>query len=291
MNSAHLIRHLAKASDVHGKHTEGKDVLSHQIKHMKDLVRSKSPSRNELQEGLLHLENQLQTVLDLENQLLKKDSADASSLHRELAELKQQLKLSGSGELHKRLSRIEFLMGELNSHVDAYTKVKEDRQRRMEELEVRIKSSVERNFKEIITIEKSIAALEGKYNELKDDGKADKQILMSIDDKLHELRQKIVDKKIEIVEKRKSEATKMVGFPVSTPPAKLSSIIRVPEPDDVMKDKGEVKHRMMFPPPISSEDVPEFPLKHDLNAGSSGRALSPPIPPPKKKGFFSWLWG
>ncbi len=234
----------------------------------------------ELNEACTMLEQQLTRILRLEQTLLRKERIDTVSLQRQIHELREQLALSGSDELRRRLGRIEFLIGELGARVDTYVSMKERHDRRVEELEQRIKSNIDRNFQEILAVEKSIAALEKRAGELRQERDVDQNYLRTIDQRLDELRQRLFAKKLALAgkrggsavpaaEKQKPEAEESAAFPGTPlpPPAALPS---------------SEQHRMLFPPPMQQTKGPvEFPLfkEKPVSASPAGRPQEDPSPP------------
>ena len=179
-----LVKYLAQASKQEKK--EEHHELVKQVKKVKTLA--KKTQTQPLQEELVKLESQISQVLKLEKNLLRREQTDVTSLNNQLNDLRLRLSVSESGPLRQRLDRILFLLGELTSRIDSYATMKEARQKRIEEIEKKVKESVERNFKEIITIEKSISSLDTRYSELKQNRDIDQKHLKRIESKLKELR-------------------------------------------------------------------------------------------------------
>ena len=281
----HLARHLAQAADARDSRREStmqhQQLLGH-VQRMKML--SARAQRPELNEACTMLEQQLTRILRLEQTLLRKERIDTVSLQRQIHELREQLALSGSDELRRRLGRIEFLIGELGARVDTYVGMKERHDRRVEELEQRIKSNIDRNFQEILAVEKSIAALEKRAGELRQERDVDQSYLRTIDQRLDELRQRLFAKKLALAGKRGGGA--VPATEKQKPEAEESAaLLGAPAPPLTALPSPE-QHRMLFPPPMQqTKGSVGFPLFKEkpvpaLPAEELQEEPLPEIPPP-----------
>lgn len=309
--AVHLVRHLAHATRAQSAHTQNKEELIGQVQKVKFLVKEPRVRKDVLYDELARLETQVGLVLNLEKHLIRKETGDINDLKNQLRDMRLRQSLTESGELPKRLDRILFLISELAARVDSYASVKENREKRMEELEGKIKESVERNFKELITLEKSITALERRYEELKQNRDVDQKHLRHIERRLKELRQKLLEKKGEIAEKRKEEFEKKLwGMPLKPeeelpapkpvsalsftpkpipPPVVVESEVPEEQETPLTPEKPEPRHKMLFPefaPSMGEEKKPSFPLfKEEKPVGERFAGLKIPPPPRPERGF------
>ncbi|MCK4589385.1 MAG: hypothetical protein KAT77_03015 [Nanoarchaeota archaeon] len=276
---------MAKAQTKTEQSYKTKADLKKNLKQVKKLAQQPGV-KNSLREELARLEDNILKVAAMEKQILSKEDMDIRDLKFQIRDLKTRLALTGAEGLKPSLDRITYLLGELTARIDTYTKIKTDREVRMEELEKKIKAKMDENFKEIIQIEKTLANLEKRYANIKKTGDANKATLQKIEEKISDLRNKLIEKRGEIVHKKMAEVNqrevdkierKLGQFgqlPVKSPPHLPARPI--PPPKFMNLPEPEVKHKMMFPsapPPPTFKKEPDF--------------LPPPLP--KKKGFMGWL--
>jgi hypothetical protein len=253
-----LVKHLAAAA-------EGTSVTTPAIEHVRKvraMAAHPSVGKHTLHAELQKLEKSLSHIADVEQQILTKEDADVAALKSELRDVKVKLSLGESASVQKRLDRIQFLLSELAARFDAVASMKEERSERMAQLEKKIQASIDRNFKEIRAIEDMIGSLEQRYDSLKKGQNIDQDHLKTIESKLQELRDKLLQKKMDIVDKRKAEVEgRAVGIPSHME-------------EDVLRDEPALPQEKMFD-------------KSSLGPGAqSPREMftSKPIPPPTLRG-------
>lgn len=227
--------------------------------------------KKSLREELNKLESNLLKVASMEKDLLSKEDMDTRDLKFQISDLKTKLALTGAQGLKPSLDKISYLLGELTARVETYTRIKTDREVRMEELEKKIKENMDKNFSELIKMEKTLADLEERYEDLKKTEKTSEETLQRIEDKMAELRGKLIEKREEIVENKKQEIvlrqTQLPGKPI--PPPKL-----------FYPEEEKIRHEMFFP-----KEMPEAPKF------TPEEFTLPPEFTPERKGFVGWLKG
>ncbi len=85
------------------------------INEIKYLSAQKKIPRLTLRKEILHLENKLQGVLEIEQQFRKQqqqESAKVKSLKQEITVLKRRLETAGNKNLHRKVERLTHLLGE-----------------------------------------------------------------------------------------------------------------------------------------------------------------------------------
>lgn len=85
------------------------------INELKYLSAQKKIPRITLRKEILHLENKLQGVMEIEEHLLKQkqhESAKITALKHQIAVLKERLATTGSKDLHTKVERLTHLLGE-----------------------------------------------------------------------------------------------------------------------------------------------------------------------------------
>jgi len=234
--------------------------------------------KKSLRDELENLEENVIKVASMEKQLLNKEDRDIKDLKFQIRDLKTKLSLTGAEGLKPSLDRIGFLLSELTSRFETFTKIKTEREQRMQELEEKIKKNMDKNFAELMQMEKTLAELEKKYEEIRKSEKSEDQRLRLIAEKISELRKKLIEKRSGIVEKKKTEMSK------PAPPEKIRkkpglTKKPIPPPKMITPPPQPVKHKMLFPPPSPGvpKKEPEFKM--------------PPEPKPEKKGIIGWIKG
>lgn len=276
-----FVEGLAKAQEKSEQGLKSKAELQKNLQQIKKMA-DQPGVKNSLREELAKLEDNVMRVAAMEKQILNKEDMDIRDLKFQIRDLKTKLALTGAEGLKPSLDRITYLLGELTARIDTYTQIKTDREKRIEELETKIKQRMEENFKEINQIEKTLESLEKRYEEIKSTGDANQVTLNKIEEKISELRNKLIEKKHEVVQKKLTQAKeeKRVGM-FGQLPEKSSSHLParpIPPPKFMNFPEPEIKHKMIFP------DIPspqKFRKEPDF--------LPPPMP--RKKGVMGWLKG
>ncbi len=265
MKAIIFVKGLSKAQVVTEQSKQTKKELEKSLGKVKTLA-AQPGIKKTLREELDKLEDHILKVAAMEKQILDKEDMGIKDLKFQIGDLKTKLALAGAEGLKQSLDRIGFLLGELNSQVKTYSDIQTDREKRMEELEKKIKASMETHFKELIEMEKTLARLEDKYEEIRKTEKTEDEKLELIADRINELRERLIEKRAEIVEKKKHEL--MVRK--SELPARP-----IPEPKMFFPKEEPIKHKMMFPAAPPSKGKDEF--------------YMPPMPKPEKRGIIGWL--
>ena len=280
-----FVEGMAKAQERAEQGHESKTELQKNLEQIKKMAQQPG-TKNSLREELAKLEDNVMKVAAMEKQILNKEDMDIRDLKFQIRDLKTKLALTGAEGIKPSLDKITYLLGELTARIDTYTQIKTDREKRMEELEIKIKQKMEENFKEIIEIEKTLESLEKRYEEIKNTGDANKATLTKIEEKILELRNRLIEKRHEVVQKKMTQSReedlikKQLGM-FGQLPAKSPSHLParpIPPPKFMNFPEPEIKHKMMFPdipPPPKYRKEPDF------------------LPPPefRKKGLFNWLKG
>ncbi|MBW2963462.1 hypothetical protein KY306_01670 [Candidatus Woesearchaeota archaeon] len=254
----------AQAETEHGAQT--KKELEKSLTKVKSLAGQPGVKRS-LKEELEKLEDHILKVASMEKQILNKEDMDIKDLKFQIGDLKTKLALTGAEGLKQSLDKIGFLLAELNSQVRTYSNIQTDREKRVEELEKKIKEGMETHFREITEMEKTLARLEDKYEEIRKTEKSEDEKLKLIADRINELRERLIEKRAEIVEKKKHE----LMVQKSQLPARP-----IPEPRMMFPKEEPVKHKMMF------GSAPPVPKKEN-------EFYMPPEPKKEKRGIIGWF--
>src|SRR3989344_1700095 len=116
MSSMQALQFLTAAAK-YAREEQGfsKDEIIKKLQDIKYLSSQKKVPRLTLRKEVIHLENQLQGALELEQKLSRekdKDSIAVTSLKQQLAVLKNKLKAVEDLELDKKVDHLSFLLGE-----------------------------------------------------------------------------------------------------------------------------------------------------------------------------------
>jgi len=116
MSSLQALQFLTAAAK-YAREEQGfsKDEIVKKLQDIKYLSSQKKVPRLTLRKEVIHLENQLQGALELEQKLSRekdKDSIAVTSLKQQLAVLKNKLKAVEDLELDKKVDHLSFLLGE-----------------------------------------------------------------------------------------------------------------------------------------------------------------------------------
>lgn len=93
-----------------------KEEITKKINQIKYLSEQKKLSRFEIKKEIIHLEKQLQSVLEVESQLRKRkkeESSTITSLKKQVALLKSRLSVAEDKELHRKVEKLSHLLGEM----------------------------------------------------------------------------------------------------------------------------------------------------------------------------------
>lgn len=100
--------------------------ITKKLEEIKYLSSQKKVPRLSLRKEIIHLENQLQGVLELEDRLARhknKESVTVASLKQQIAVLKNKLRAVEDLELDKKLEHLSFLLGEHLAKIEVASEV------------------------------------------------------------------------------------------------------------------------------------------------------------------------
>ena len=262
-------KHVIKAARKLSKQKKTGKRLSKSIKNIKESALNKRMNRGAVEDTLQDMDNILMNVLDKENTLLdmeNKESSAAESIRDDIREMQQSLivlserdtvmremllnKIRDIGNRFKDNKRLDediranslktemlsSVLGSLKSKVEKVIEIKQERQKRIQELEEKIKSKVDKNFQEILRMEDQLGMIIGHYEKARLDSKHDPTMLEELKEKIELLKNRLERKKQQAFEKRKF-------------PSKIS-------PEDHLK-KPIIKHEFNFGKPDIKKPMPK----------------------------------
>ena len=151
-----FVRHLCLISKKHRDREEARAELQRQIQRLKKF----SSKKKEMDEELRELDRKISLVLEREAQLLgvqRGETAASGELMRGVMENKE------------RIRQINDSISDVKEKLDNYIRVKTERERKINELEDKIRSKVREN-KVVSSLKNRLNGLEVKYNQLKKKG-------------------------------------------------------------------------------------------------------------------------
>lgn len=114
MNSQQLLFNLAREYS-REKRSFSKEEIQSKINEIKYLSAQKKVPRMTLRKEILHLENKLKSIFELEQKLSlreRKESLKITSLKKHIASLQQRLASCEEKDLHKKVDRLSYLLAE-----------------------------------------------------------------------------------------------------------------------------------------------------------------------------------
>ncbi len=266
--------------------------------HISNIKRvAKSGDNEELDMHIKELEHYVKRLLNVQKNMMSKESNDFIKLKEQMKDLRARLKLT-SLTTPKQLDKIEFLLGEMSSQLSTYNKVQNRREQKMLELERKVNESIAKNYSEILIVEKQIKGLENKYDKLKESSDIDSKTLKRLENKINDLKARLIDKKAEIVERKQQEMMqqhlnhdKQTHLDeISTP---YSSSFQKPKEEKLL----EAEHHALLEdmheenpfkqPPHSLDDIPEpHPLDNETKEDIDMDDFDTDFLEEEKEGFF-----
>ncbi len=192
-----FVRHVCIAARKHHEREEAKTGLEMQIKKVKQASLAKQPKRWLVEKELEALNKKISMVLEKESQLRgteEKDSADIAELKNKVQQLERELaekERSESEELSKNKEKIEemgYALKALKDKIGEIAAVKIEREKRIKELERRIKGTPTETQKTLL-LKGQIKALEERYNKMKK--RYSREELSSVENKIRFLKEKL----------------------------------------------------------------------------------------------------
>lgn len=300
MSSLQAIQLLATAARfARGeKESFSKEGINKKLQDIKYLSSQKKVPRLSLRKEIIHLENQLQGVLELEERFARqkdKESIAVASLKQQISVLKNKLKTVENVDLDRRVEHLSFLLGEhlakreiagevaLTEAVAAVTEVptpevmKEEVEERKEdsktqkEVEEREKaekeSKVEDKHQAGLDATKKAAMLQKRLDALKQE----LEIHRALETK-KPIEIELLEEKIKLFEE------KLQQYYEQHPEALLQEVGSVEVPAGF-----EVKHKMLFPQFEEKEEEEKVEAKMPEEVKEAERMLPLPPPPRMKK--------
>src|SRR3989344_463503 len=261
-----LVRALSRASQpVNAEHKSQLFNRGQRLQNIADKPPG-SDTRDELKSEIAQLEEHLARVLRMEEELLRR-TKETDALRKQMRHMRLA---SDSGELGKKLEKIQFLLGELTARLDSFARMKEHSEQRVHAIDKKIKQAAQPRRELEISLDK----LEKKYDRVKKKGVSAER-LQPIHERIQRLRDGLENREERIMPVRVERTTSSDGF-----------IGRAAPPARFVTDKPPVKHEMLFQENASLQDEIELSNEPIVKIESF---MSPP--PQRKKSFVRKMFG
>jgi hypothetical protein len=126
LKAKELVLHAAKISKREKENYSRREIAKN-INEIKYLSSKKEVPRLTLHKHIIHLENKLHGLMEVDNKLKihkKKESIKIASLKRQITSLKKKLMMSEDKNLSKKVERLSHLMGDLLAQRDSAISIK-----------------------------------------------------------------------------------------------------------------------------------------------------------------------
>jgi len=257
----HFVIHLKSAQDKLMESKEAKLRLRDQISKVKRYSSSKRIKNATLDKEVQILEQHIREVINKEKRLLHGQDAMKVELNEKISHLenyiakmeqelsKMEIELAQTKVSSSRSEQLKDMINSLRDKIDNAETKREDRERKIEEFEEKIKESVNKNLQEILKVESQIKYLEERYSEAKKQKDAHPGILMRIENKISQLKNRTTHlRRREIAKSQVSDnARHSLNFDESK-----NKEIKMPLPPF---PKGELE--MPLPPPKAKVYAPK----------------------------------
>lgn len=238
-------------------------------------------SKQEL--SMLKLDAKLDRITEKEAYVIGKLMSKIRHLENEL-KTTEQARNKEEVENKNEIDLIEKSIFDLRERLKKFMQEKNERDKKVEAIEKKIKEKVGKHHKEITKIEKQLEEMESKYELMKKKGRADKEIedrICHVKNRLVMARAGMTPEEIGFIPtiKKKEEKKGLFIKKKSIPPGPVPLI----------------KHDMNITPVKDKhvtlrEGLPLIPPSEKKVSGKKPAALMPPFPPIKKKrSFFGFI--
>lgn len=241
------------------KQTFSREEISKRINEIKYLSAQKKVPKLTLRKEIIHLENKLQGVYELERKMLsqkRQESAKVTALKRQNAELQKKLATAEDKDMQKKVEKLTQLLGEYT----AQKGVKEDVALALAEakgMRTPLPAvSTEEPGREVM--QQRLEALQDRLKMLKQEVEINKELKKKIPPPL--------EKSVETIQQKLNEMY------TRYPQLRLRKLSKSAMAASPVIERKEVKHTLLFDtPPVSTPEDENLELEKEL-----------PLPPPPK---------
>jgi len=301
-----FVRSVVKVSRRKQEQEKARHALGKQMEKIKTLSEKKGVKKASVSRALKELEKKIAEVIEKEKQsiaLQEKDLSKTKDIALELKGMEDKFSSFTTKDIQiiaalkekieqlesQRENQVDKAVEELKSKIRELESATSNRDKRIIELEHKIKQKVSDNFLELIKIEKQLEDMEIKYKNMKREGRHDRGVLKAFKSKIEALKQHLFVKKKKVMEEQMEKGAPLPELPEEL--TKMPKLKPLPESFPRLKIKHDLKikplpelPKMPEPPKpeeesfseiLEEEDIPEIELKREI----------------KKRGFFKKLFG
>ncbi|MEK6905170.1 MAG: hypothetical protein AABX24_02090 [Nanoarchaeota archaeon] len=271
MSSLHAIQLLTAAARLarDEKESFSKEDINKKLQDIKYLSSQKKVPRLSLRKDIIHLENQLQGVLGLEERFTRqkdKESITVASLKQQITALKNKIKAVDELDLDKKVDHLSFLLGEhlARGEIAGEVALTEQISAPPVQPEPEPQNYFENEKHEAgIDAGKKMVLLQKRLEALKQELELHRELETKKPKEMHE-----IEKKIKVFEER------LQNYYEHHPEAILHEVGTVEVPAQI-----EVRHKMLFPKTELKEEE-----KAEVEEERKESQKELPLPPPPRMG-------
>lgn len=270
MSSLHALQLLTTAARISREEQEtvSKAEITKKLQDIKYLSSQKKVPRLSLRKEIIHLENQLQGVLELDERFARqkdKESITVASLKQQIAVLKNKLRAVEDLDLDKKVDHLSFLLGEHLARKEIAGDVTLTNAVSREEVQIETQTEeIEEKHQAGLDAAKKAAMLQRRLDALKQE----LEIHRALETKKPQEMQEI-ERMITLLEE------KLQQYYEQHPEAMLHEIGSIDVPANF-----EVKHKMLFP---QTEQKEEEKVEEDSEEMKEAQRQLPLPPPPRMR--------
>ena len=195
-----FVRHVCIVIKKHHEREEARTGLERQIKKVKTISLAKNPKRWLIEKELKVLNNKISLALEKESKLLgmgEKDSAVILELKNKIQQLERELiekersETEGLTKNKEKIEEMDYTLKALKSKIEEIAVVKVEREKRIKELERRIKGAPPTATQKTLLLRGQIKALEEKYNKMR--SRYSREDLKRVEGKIGFLKERLAD--------------------------------------------------------------------------------------------------
>lgn len=185
-----FVRHILIASKKLNSLNEARNNLKTKLNDMRNL--SNKPAKVmkvELDSHIDELISRVNFLIESEKKIVRLSKQNSISNNNEFQEKISTLQkeIDSLRNENQKINTLSETIKELESKLENYENLKSERDKRLEELESKIKDRVDKSDLEILSIEETLKSLSNRYSELADSGKHSEDDLSNIKSRIEDL--------------------------------------------------------------------------------------------------------
>jgi chromosome segregation ATPase len=295
---------VIKASKRREERNKVRSSLGKQVEKVQALASQKKVKKGIILKALKDLDKKFLELIEKENKAIALQSGiqqKLSSFTTKDVQLISSLKEKIEQFEEKEESKINSAVTELKSKIDELESIESERNRRIFELESKIKQQVNETFVEIMRLEQDIEQMEAKYRRMKSEKKIGRKQLESFKAKIQALKGNLVSRKRRLIEEEMKKGAPLPVAPAEfkftkKPETKLLQFVPREAPQEFSVPKSMIRHDVRIEPVGSEERIPQPPAPlaesfENILGDESIPVMRLRRDISKKKSFFAKLFG